>query len=475
VVQDPDIGEAADDPLTRGFMNDIAAAERGRDRAERTRKRIRVGFLAQENLPVPPPVPGGSISRIVYHLARELAADPEERFDVTVCSRHHPTLPEGTREGVRYVFVGTGGDRRRHAAYKQVVRALRRLDLPHRELQGMPFYAHDYASAGLRRLAEFDPDIVHLQNVSQFLPLARRLVPRAKLVLQMNCDWLRQLPPRTVRRRLADVDLVLGASNFITDRIADAFPELADRCRTLYNGTELEELPSRDELPPELRRLESELRVRFGLGNGPVILYVGGFAVEKGTVVLLRAFELVLDECPDATLLLVGAHNQYFQVRSARGFRTRAETIRLQRAYPREVERLAQRLGERVVVAPGAPHDQLASYYALADVYTMPSTGPEPFSLTVPEAMGSGLPVVGTAHGGTVEIVEDGVTGLLVRPGEEKALAAALVRLCRDPALAAAMGARARALVTERFTWRSQALRLAAYYDQLVVVQPCPI
>jgi glycosyltransferase involved in cell wall biosynthesis len=453
-------------------MTDVAARLGSEDRSNQAGKRVRVGFLAQENLPVPPPVPGGSISRIVYHLAHELAADPEGRFDVTVCSRRHPTLLEGTREGVRYVFVGTGRDPQRHAAYKQVLRALRRLDLPYRDLQGMPFYAHDYASTGLRRLAELDPDIIHIQNVSQFVPMARRLVPRAKLVLQMNCDWLRQLPPRTVRRRLAGVDLVLGASDFITGRIADAFPELADRCGTLYNGTDLEQLPPGDELTPELRRLESELRARFGVGGGPVILYVGGFAVEKGTVVLLRAFELVLDEFPDATLLLVGAHNRYFQVRSPHGFRARAENIRVQRAYPREVERLAQRLGERVVVAPGAPHDQLGAYYALANVYTMPSTGPEPFSLTVPEAMGSGLPVVGTAHGGTVEIVEDGVTGLLVPPGDEQGLAEALVRLCRDPALALAMGARARTLVAERFTWRSQALRLAAYYDQLVVVQP---
>jgi glycosyltransferase involved in cell wall biosynthesis len=454
-------------------MSDVAAPARP-DPTDRSEERIRVGFLAQENLPVPPPVPGGSIARIVYHLAHDLAAGPDGRFDVTVCSLRHPNLPEGKREGVRYLFVGPGADPRRHAAYRQLVRGLRRLDLPHRELQGMPFYAHSYASAGLRCLAELDPDIVHLQNVSQFLPLARRLVPRARLVLQMNCDWLCQLPPRTVRRRLADVDLVLGASDYIADRIRERFPELADRCRTLYNGTDLELLPSRAELPLRLQRLEADLRVRFGIESGPVVLYVGGFAVEKGIVSLLRAFELVLREIPEAMLLLVGAYNRYFQVRSPRGFHTRAEINRLQRSYPGEVERLAARLGERVVLASGAPHDELAAYYALADVYTMPSTGPEPFSLTVPEAMGCGLPVVGTAHGGTVEIVEDGVTGLLVPPGDEKALAGALVRLCGDRTLAAAMGTRARTLVAERFTWPTQATRLAEYYDELVGARACP-
>jgi glycosyltransferase involved in cell wall biosynthesis len=446
-------------------MSDVAAPLGARDRSGPA-ERIRVGFLAQENLPVPPPVPGGSIARIVYHLAQGLA-DNDDRFDVTICSLQHPDLPEGELEGVRYLRIGADHDRRRHAAYGQLIRVLRRLDLPHRELQGMPFYAHGYGSTGLRRLAEFEPHIIHLQNVSQFLPLARRLAPRAKLVLQMNCDWLRQLHPRTARRWLADVDLVLGASDYIADRIRDGFPELAQRCRTLYNGTDLELLPPRDALPDPLRRLADELSARFRLG-GPVVLYVGGFAVEKGTVELLLAFELILRQVPDATLLLVGAPNRYFQVRSPRGRRARTEATRSRRTYRQEVERLVARLGSRVVVVAGAPHDELAAYYALADVYTMPSTGPEPFSLTVPEAMGCGLPVVGTAHGGTVEIVEEGVTGLLVPPGDVPALAAALTRLCRDRSLAAAMGTRARARVAQRFTWREQAARLAGYYDELV-------
>jgi hypothetical protein len=56
--------------------------ERDRRRAGVSADRIRIGFLAQENLPVPPPVPRGSIARIVRHLAHNLAADEEDRFDV---------------------------------------------------------------------------------------------------------------------------------------------------------------------------------------------------------------------------------------------------------------------------------------------------------------------------------------------------------------------------------------------------------
>jgi glycosyltransferase involved in cell wall biosynthesis len=136
------------------------------------------------------------------------------------------------------------------------------------------------------------------------------------------------------------------------------------------------------------------------------------------------------------------------------------------------VEQLVAKLGDRVVVAGGAPHDVLAAYYALADVYTMPSTGPEPFSLTVPEAMGCGLPVVATAYGGTTEIVESGENGLLVPPGDIEALAAALVQLCRDPDLARELGARGRTRVVQDFAWQTQGARLISYYDDLVRAGP---
>jgi glycosyltransferase involved in cell wall biosynthesis len=430
-----------------------------------------VGFLAQENLPVPPPALGGSVSRVVYQLAHQLAVS-EGRFDVTVCSRENPEFPEGDHDRVRYLRVGVGRDAARHALYAELLRLVRRLDLPYRDLQGMPFYAHGYAAAGLRRLAEVDPDVVHLQNVSQFVRLAQRLVPRAGLVLHMHSDWLRQLPTRVVRNRLAQVDLVLGVSDYITNGIRERFPEFADRCRTLHNGADVDAFQPRDMLSPRLSVMTRELRARFGLGDGPVVSYVGGFAVDKGVTCLLRAFDRVLDEVPEARLLVIGAHNRYFQVRSPRGRKARAEVRRSQKANARTVEQLFARLRPHVIVAGRVPHVGLPAYFALADVYTMPSTNPEPFSLTVPEAMACGLPVVGTAHGGTPEIIEDGATGLLVPPGDEEALAQALVVLCRDRGLCAALGARARDLVIERFTWELQATRLAEFYDELLGIGP---
>jgi glycosyltransferase involved in cell wall biosynthesis len=423
--------------------------------------RPRVGFLAQENIAVPSPIPGASVSRVVYELARGLVP----RYDVTVCSLPNPAVPEGLHEGVYYQRVAADLDRRRHAVYSHAVRILRRLDLPHRELQGLAGYGRAYALAGLRRLAERDPDIVHLQNVSQFLPLARATVPRADLVLHMHAPWLSELPRRVVRPLLAEARLVLGVSEFIIDPVRRAFPELADRCHSLYNGVDVDTFRPRGELPEETAAAARALRTAWGALDGPVILYVGTMAPIKGTHVLLDAFALLRERLPGATLVIAGAHGRYFQVVSPTGRSERRGRRVLQKQYPSEIASRAERIGGGIVFAGKVEHDELPAYYAVADVVVMPSTGPEAFPLPVLESFASGVPVIASAIGGLPEIIADGVNGRLVTSGDAPALAAALREVCEDDALRGALGAAARRLVVERYTWHAQADRLAALYE----------
>jgi glycosyltransferase involved in cell wall biosynthesis len=99
-----------------------------------------------------------------------------------------------------------------------------------------------------------------------------------------------------------------------------------------------------------------------------------------------------------------------------------------------------------------------------------------PFSLTVPEVLGLGPilgPTVGTTHGGRPEILDDGVTAVFAVPGDEAALAKALVRPCRGLEPLAAIGARASTLVAKRFACWVPAAQLAANYDELASTTPC--
>lgn len=93
---------------------------------------------------------------------------------------------------------------------------------------------------------------------------------------------------------------------------------------------------------------------------------------------------------------------------------------------------------EQIVVQPF--RSDVEAVWAAADVVVVPSTDPEPFGRVAVEAMAFARPVIAAAHGGLVEIVQQGVTGLLVPPRDAPALTNAMAALAADPSLRAAMG-----------------------------------
>ena len=84
-----------------------------------------------------------------------------------------------------------------------------------------------------------DCDIVHIMNMSQFVPFVRRRAPRARIVLHMHCQWLERFNAAVIEQRINSADLVLGVSNFIATAVRRCFPSLAQRCSHLYNGVDI--------------------------------------------------------------------------------------------------------------------------------------------------------------------------------------------------------------------------------------------
>lgn len=134
----------------------------------------------------------------------------------------------------------------------------------------------------------------------------------------------------------------------------------------------------------------------------------------------------------------------------------------------RELERLQADLGLGDRLRLVGFHDDIDTLLAAADAVAVPSTRPEPFGLVALEAAAAGLPVVAAAHGGLLEIIRDGETGLLAEPGSPSALAAALRRLADDSDAAEAMGAAAAADVTARFRPEATLAAVEALYDELL-------
>jgi rhamnosyl/mannosyltransferase len=127
-------------------------------------------------------------------------------------------------------------------------------------------------------------------------------------------------------------------------------------------------------------------------------------------------------------------------------------------------------VADRVRFVGFIPDAELIAYYDACDVFCMPSTErAEQFGLVQLEAMHCGKPVVATRLGTGVEYVTlDEVTGLLVEPGNEPALAQALNRLLGDPALRARLGEAGRLRVAEEFSVRQMVDKTVALYLRLV-------
>jgi len=112
--------------------------------------------------------------------------------------------------------------------------------------------------------------------------------------------------------------------------------------------------------------------------------------------------------------------------------------------------------------------DQMPDVHRALDVLVLASREPEPFGLVLLEAMATAKPVVATAHGGPLDIVEDGRTGDLVPPRDPSAMARAIVALLADPARRARMGAHGRERVLAHYTARQYVDGVDAVYRELV-------
>jgi alpha-maltose-1-phosphate synthase len=222
------------------------------------------------------------------------------------------------------------------------------------------------------------------------------------------------------RRVFARAAAVVATSRWAADDLLAGQPALAGRVHVLPYP-----------VPAERFAAPEWIREREGR-RGPVrVLFVGGDWPRKGGPELLRAWEAA-GLAREARLVL-------------------ATDWPLPAPLPAGVE---VRRGVRAYTPAW-----LALWRA-ADLFVLP-TRAEAFGMVFQEAAAAGLPAVGTRIAAVPELVEDGVTGLLVPPGEVEPLAAALLRLVRDPALRGRMGRAARARVEAAASMDGYAARLS--------------
>jgi D-inositol-3-phosphate glycosyltransferase len=251
--------------------------------------------------------------------------------------------------------------------------------------------------------------------------------------------------PEPARRERAETEIIS-----CTDAICVSCSEEERQFRRLYGDP-----PGRVEIiAPGVEHaffgpgVRHGARQALGLGDQPVMLFVGRIQPLKGLDVAVQA--LALTQRRDALLVVVGG---------ASGL-----------DGDHEVERIARLIDdvgvdEQVLFVAPQPHHILSTYYRAADVVIVPSRS-ESFGLVALEAGACGIPVVASAVGGLLTLVDDAETGFLVPDRDPVVFARHLRYLLDHPSDAARMGRRA-ATRSQRYTWGLAAARLRRAYADL--------
>jgi glycosyltransferase involved in cell wall biosynthesis len=268
------------------------------------------------------------------------------------------------------------------------------------------------------------------------LPLCAALVARVPAVVAT----FHLFPPAPLRRttllqgRLLArrMGRAIAVSQAIATSLEDALGWPPRKIEVIRNGIDVERFRGTAD-----RGLHRDLAAG---SDDLVFLTVARLDRQKGVDVLLRAVQSVYG----ARFVIVGAGDERAQL-----------------------EHAAETLGVRERVLFLGPRDDVPALLAASDAFVLPSRF-EGTPLALLEAMAAGKPVVASAIPGTDEIVADGETGLLVRPNDSDALAAALRRVVSDPGLRARLGAAAGRHAAAAHSAAASTRRVEAVYETLL-------
>lgn len=318
---------------------------------------------------------------------------------------------------------------------------------------GAPMYtpiSPSWPRALARMLAEFNPDIIHVQmpNPWSFFLLASRAARRVPWVVHWQADVTATVPDWRVRmayqcyRPLERAFLRRAAAIAVTSQAYGAASAVLSRCPERLHVIPIGITPLRE--PPGQHAIDAA-RALWPCGAGMRLLAVGRLSYYKGFDTLLEA----LADVGEGVLLIVGDGDGRDALR-----------------------RQAQAAGidARVRFADHVDEATLMAAYAAADVLVLPSRDrSESFGVVQLEAMRAGTAVIASdvPGSGVGSVAEHGVSGLHVPPGDSVALGAAIGRLTADRALCRRMGAAGQRRWQARFTLDRSARAFMDLYQQL--------
>jgi glycosyltransferase involved in cell wall biosynthesis len=372
----------------------------------------------------------GQVSGAERVLLMILARLDHRRLDpVVICPEEGPLLSMATSLGVPVQSL-PGLDARFTWRVDSLLRYLRSFFLVIRQLR--------------RKVIHIKPDLIHANSIRAGL-----VATAATLGLETRVVWhLHDILPRhplstgvRVFAFLCTRTRMIAVSRAVAENFGGARAGLKDRITVILNAIDLARLQSN-----QIARQQVLDELNLGERH-PVIGIVGQLTPRKGQLELIRAFAKVLEESPKAVLLVVGAplfnrDHEYEQLLrdTSRGLGI-SEQVRL--------------LGAR---------DDVGAVMQALDLLVVNSAA-EPFGLVALEGMASGTPVLAPALDGFTEMIDHGVDGWLVTPGNEAELVAAILELSRASELCARLAQAGRKKVATRFLLDRYMIDLESVYE----------
>ena len=290
-----------------------------------------------------------------------------------------------------------------------------------------------------RVIKQLRPDIIHAHDphgvAMAAIALSMSTQPkRAPLVAARRVDF--GLKGNALSRWKYDqVDCFICSSEAIRKiLIAGGVP--AARAVTVHEGIDLAHVAA---APP------ADLHQELWLPHGaPIVGNVAALVPHKGQRHLIDAAALVVREVPDARFVIAGEGD-------------------LRASLEQQIKHLG--LEKHVLLAGFRP--DILSLHKAFDIFVMSSVT-EGLGTSLLDAMACGRPIVATSAGGIPEVVDDGITGILVAPRDHAAMAAALVRLLKDDGLRARMGAAGLSAAHARFSAERMVTETLSVYERVV-------
>lgn len=283
-------------------------------------------------------------------------------------------------------------------------------------------------------------DVVHSHNPGAFLYGAvAAILAKTPVIINSEHGYGSRISKRKYWAEaflMNRIDRTFAVSEALRETLASRPFADRDRIRTLHNGIDCELFQSKDK--------NSILGHNLGIGSADLVVgCVGRLADIKDHDTLIRSFRLVHDDLPRTKLLVVGDGENR-----------------------RALETLAQMLGlERHIIFTGQRND-IPALLTCMDVFVLSSLN-EGISITLLEAMSSGLPVVATSVGGNLEVLRNGSCGILVPPRNPEKMAEAILSIISDPTKANALGTTAQERVKQAFFIKNMVRELESVYRSL--------